>query len=170
MTKWKKIPGFDRYEVSEMGEVRTTRRSMTGGHEPQVLKPNISKKGYVKYNLCQNSKYKTLLGHRLVAEAFIPNPENKPCVDHINFDKSDNRAENLRWCTVTENNHATDRAGLRHAATNPNRAKKLTAEAVAEIRRLANEGVRTGLIAEEFDVAKSTIRLVVTGKSWGMPT
>lgn len=60
-------------------------------------------KGYLEYVLCCEGERKYILVHRLVAEAFIPNPDNKPCIDHINAIKTDNRVQNLRWVTHQEN-------------------------------------------------------------------
>ena len=90
---WKSIPGYEAYDVSDRGNVRRNGR---------VLKLGTDKDGYHRINLYNNNIKKTLKMHRLVAEAFIPNPENKPTVDHINHVRSDNRVENLRWATHSE--------------------------------------------------------------------
>lgn len=97
MQHWKPSPVFsDRYLVSDKGEVmnRQTRK---------LLKPTISWNGYYRYALYSGAEKHTLMAHKLVALAFIPNPGGKPCVDHINIIRTDNRAENLRWVTHREN-------------------------------------------------------------------
>ena len=97
------IKGFERYQITDDGRVWSTIRK-------RYLKNILNKKrGYYFVVLCSD-KYpmgKTLTIHRLVAEAFIPNPDNKPEVDHINTVKTDNRVENLRWATHSENMHNT---------------------------------------------------------------
>ena len=93
--EWKKIEDFENYSVSENGEIRNDK---TG----RVLKPRYYN-GYQLVSLSKNGKVKKFKVHRLVAEEFIPNPDNKPCVDHINTVRDDNRVENLRWCTCKEN-------------------------------------------------------------------
>ena len=70
------------------------------------IKPRKNKDGYMQVNLCKNGKQKTFSVHRLLALHFIPNPENKTEVDHINGIRHDNRLENLRWLTRKENSNA----------------------------------------------------------------
>ena len=101
---WKPIKDFEGYyEVSNMGRVRSLNYKRTG--KEKILKNIGDYKGYLEIVLTKNGKQKQFKVHRLVAEAFIPNPENKPCIDHINTVKSDNRVENLRWVTYKENSN-----------------------------------------------------------------
>ena len=103
---WKPIEGWEgRYEVSNMGKVRSLNYHMTG--KTKELSPITSGKGYLMIGLCRDCKMKWAKVHRLVASAFLPNPENKPQVNHKNGVKTDNRADNLEWVTDSEN--------LRHA-------------------------------------------------------
>lgn len=101
---WKPIKDFEGYyEVSNIGRVRSLNYKRTG--KGKILKNIEDYKGYLEVVLTKNGKRKQFKVHRLVAEAFIPNPENKPCIDHINTIKSDNRVENLRWVTYKENSN-----------------------------------------------------------------
>lgn len=95
MTQWKKIEGYENYSVSTNGKVRNDK---TG----RVLKIFSDKDEYSRVQLYESGEVKTYTIHRLVAEAFVPNPENKPTVDHINRVRTDNRVENLRWATYKE--------------------------------------------------------------------
>ena len=100
---WKPIKDYEGlYEVSNLGRVKSLNYRGTG--KERILK-NIECKGYLTVCLTKNGKQKVLKVHRLVAEVFIPNPEGKPCIDHINTIKTDNRVENLRWVTHKENNN-----------------------------------------------------------------
>ena len=95
---WKGIKGYeDAYEVSNLGNVRRT-------DTKQPIKPVVSgNERYPVVGLWRNNKHKVRRVHRIVAETFIPNPENKPCIDHIDTNPWNNCVSNLRWCTHKEN-------------------------------------------------------------------
>lgn len=108
---WKPVKGYEGcYEISNFGRVKSLYREI---HRRKMgikiiyehfLEPKKNPNGYYFVPLCkQGRRAKNMLLHRLIAEAFIPNPENKPFIDHINGDRGDYRIENLRWCTHKEN-------------------------------------------------------------------
>ena len=102
MEVWKDIQGYNgNYQVSDCGHVRSMSFHRTG--ETKVLKINKHRNGYFSVLLFDNGKRKRLYIHRLVAEAFIPNPFNFPQVNHKDEDKSNNHVDNLEWCTAMYN-------------------------------------------------------------------
>lgn len=111
---WKSVVGYEGlYECSNLGNVRSLNYRHT--NTIKTLSPSINKDGYIRVHLWKNCKGKVLAVHRLVAEAFLPNPDNKPEIDHINTIKTDNTVflnedgsinyekTNLRWVTKKEN-------------------------------------------------------------------
>ena len=108
--EWKPIAGFEnRYEVSNLGQVKSLNFHRSG--KPQILKQYSDRYGYMKVFLYRNGKPHYLTVHRLVAEAFILNPENKETVDHIDCNRKNNNVENLRWVTAKENNQHSHNLG-----------------------------------------------------------
>lgn len=112
---WKPVVGFEGfYEVSNKGRVRGVEHYVPTFNKGtlyqqivygKILKPSQKSDGYLAVDLHKNAVRKTITVHRLVATAFIPNPDNKPCVNHLDEVKTHNWVENLEWCTVYENLH-----------------------------------------------------------------
>lgn len=100
---WRAIPEYEGYyEASSLGRIRSVPRNGTRKNGT-ILTPNVKKSGYANVLLSKNDIRKTHRIHRLIAQAFIPNPEDKPQVNHKNGDKLDNRVDNLEWATSREN-------------------------------------------------------------------
>lgn len=110
MEIWRDIPGYEGlYQVSNLGRVRSLDRYVKQNHGSKQLKrgkiiqPIKDCKGYLRLKLCINNTSKRISIHRLVAQVFIPNLDNKPQVNHIDGDKTNNRVDNLEWVTNQEN-------------------------------------------------------------------
>ena len=96
----KRIKGFENYTINDSGDNEKMVYNTVRG---KYKKPQRFKNGYLFVSLYQEGKNKIFLLHRLVAEAFIPNPQNKPQVGHLDCDRTNNKIENLYWCTAQEN-------------------------------------------------------------------
>ena len=134
---WKYVKGFEGlYEVSNFGRVRriageTIYKDGRVAHFRQtILKPSIFKKGYLMVYLSKNSIKKTKQVHRIVADAFIPNPENKETVNHKDCNKLNNEVLNLEWLTNVEN--------IKHSVEN-GRYKYREQKRILEGRKVKNQ-------------------------------
>jgi len=114
--EWRDIKGYEGlYQVSNIGRVKSLERTVPRKNgrrqtiRERILKPSTDRDGYLRVVLCNsNGNRKTFKVHRLACEAFHENPEDKPCVNHIDEKKTNNTVSNLEWCTVKENiNHGT---------------------------------------------------------------
>jgi hypothetical protein len=110
MENWKPIKGYEGwYEVSDLGNVRSVDRKVDfvdgryATYKGQLMKQSKHYHGYWIVNLFKNKKQSTKFVHRLMAEAFIPNPNNKQVVNHKDGDKANNKLSNLEWVTQLEN-------------------------------------------------------------------
>ena len=109
---WKPIPNFEElYEISNLGNVKSLNYRRT--KKEHILKKSISLDGYYVVNLHKNKYIKNYKVHRLIAEAFIENPNNYPCINHIDGNKLNNSIDNLEWCTYGHNEKEAYRLGLR---------------------------------------------------------
>lgn len=104
---WKQIDGYENYYISDFGEVRN---AATGKIKSKTLN---KRNGYYYVDLYKGNKRQKFPIHRLVATAFVDNPENRPTVDHVDGNRQNNAVENLRWATFSEQNSRFETSGVR---------------------------------------------------------
>ena len=165
----------DFYEISNFLRVRRLPRLIRNKSALFVSKERIvvsyfSKSiKYMVISLTKNSKKSQMLMHRLMAIHFIPNPENKPDVNHKNGIKTDNRVENLEWCTKSENSQHASKSGLLkiHKGEDSVRSK-LNEEQVLKIRELFNQNpkINKSSLAREFKIGNTTLHHILKRNTW----
>ena len=113
MEEWKDIIGYEGiYQISNKGRVKSLNRIDSRGHKvnEKILRPG-KRNNYLHVRLCKDGKFKDYKIHRLVAQAFLPNPDNLPVVNHKDENKLNNNVENLEWCTQKYNVNYSGTAG-----------------------------------------------------------
>jgi hypothetical protein len=158
---WKPIKGFEEYYlVSDSGQVLSIRKN-------QVLKPKIDRYGYETVVLSRHgrSHYRTV--HRLVAQAFLPNPLGLPTVNHINEVKTDNRAVNLEWMSIADN----DNYGARNEKMADTKSKRPVEQITPDGMIIRHKGVKdawrkTGINRSSISLCCKNIRKTAGGYRW----
>lgn len=170
---WKSIKGFEgHYEVSNLGNVRSLDRIVKHGKGDSVrrLKGKLLNKslnvGYYAVGLRIDGNYKLVKVHRLVAGAFIDNPENKPCVNHKDRDRLNNKVDNLEWCTYKENSQHAFNLGVNSAKCEDHGLSLLTNKQVMEIRKKLSNGEKGVTLAREFGVSPTIISYIKNRKTY----
>lgn len=149
---WRWVVGYEcLYMVSNMGNIIAVPHGYKDG---LCLKPRKTSKGYLSVSLYKDGKYLNMLVHRAVAKAFIPNPDNKPQVNHINGIHDDNRVENLEWTTAQENiRHKYD--VLHYKQTyGPSKLRRFTDE---QIRSIRADKRKSSVICLDYGVTRQCI-------------
>ncbi len=170
---WKSIEGYNGlYEVSNFGRVKSYCLDAVGlmkkDYKPKMMKDSSNGLGYRYVVLSKNNNSKNLYIHRLVLKAFVPNPQNKPQVNHKNGIKDDNKLENLEWCTRSENAKHACKMGLwsDHKGENNNYSKLNNNQVVMIKKILKLKKYYQREIGKMFGVHQMTISRIQRGLIW----
>lgn len=179
--EWRDVVGAeDRYEVSNKGRVRSKSyvkhgRNVNGPFsfitKPKIMSIPVNQHGYPQVRLrLSDGTDRSVMVHRLVAEAFIPNPLNLPQVNHKDSARTNNNVGNLEWCTAQENVQHSYDYGLNSNAGEKHPRRVLTDEIVKHIRALKADGWRVVDIARRLGLKYHTVSKVVHGHNWSNVT
>lgn len=174
---WKDVVGYEGlYKVSSKGQVKSLDRTITRtvkgttsnySREGALMAQNKKGSEYMRVCLCKDSRAEKHYVHRLVAEAFIDNPNNLPCVNHLDANKMNNQKDNLKWCTYAENNQHAKDLGLHNVSGENCHLSKLTEEDVLGIcDKRDNQGVSYRQLADYYDITPENVSSIVRGKTW----
>ena len=175
MEIWKDIPGYEGlYQASTLGNIRSLDKIVPKWNKPykrkvkgKILKKNLINGGYLAISLHKNKEQKSYKISRLIAKTFIPNPNNKPEVNHINSIRTDDRVSNLEWCTRSENMLHSYKYGNNTQVGSNNASSKLTDEKVIKMRSMyKTKKYKQKELAKIFNVSKITAHNVLRHKTW----
>lgn len=154
------------YIVSTEGKIFSTKNIGRGKYHQEITQ-RLNQDGYYVVTVGVNGHRRVRSVHRIIAMAFVPNPNNLPEVDHIDNNRRNNKASNLQWLSGTDNKKKTpfEARSETHKGELNGRAK-LTAEDVKEIRRLYNNGYTQQEIAKKYNRGWSTIHNIIIGATW----
>ena len=162
---WKDVVGFDGlYLISNLGRIRTLSKYNKNGYDTIMIQK--CKCEYMYVNLYKNGKLHTSRVHRLVAQAFIENPLNKPQVNHINGIKTDNRVDNLEWATRSENMKHAFRTGLvKNNINSVNAMRKANIKPIYQIKNgtIINEFESVSKASKYLNINENLIYRVLSG-------
>lgn len=168
---FKEIKNYEKlYLVSDTGDIFSLSKIGSGGHTGKYLKLRIDKDGYLLVNLRKNKKSTTFKVHRLVAEHYLENLNNYPCVNHKDFNKQNNTVGNLEWCSVKQNNRHTWNSGKGknplhvRGADNPNAL--IDEQTAKEIIYLRNQKIKLKDLSAKFNLSISQICGICKGTTW----
>ena len=172
MEIWRPIKHYEGlYEVSNYGRVRSldtlsSVNGKTGKYSRKktgcILKPQNSSKGYKQITLCNTSGKHIVSVHRLVAEAFIDNPNSLQVVNHKDENKANNHVNNLEWCTTKYNNTYGNK--IKRGELHP--GSKLNSEQISSIREMRSSGVKINQIADYFGISRSHVSGITNNRYW----
>lgn len=161
---WVDVKGYEgSYVVNSEGEIKSLKRKVKhrdwGRTIPErVLKPNIDKNGYCIVRLYDEGQGRYLKAHRVVAQAFLLNNENKPCVNHKDGNKENNKVGNLEWCTIKENNaHALSTFEINRRKGNDHHLAKDSESKRKIMFTMLRMGVHYRLVAWALDIHPTTL-------------
>jgi len=163
--EWKPIKEADYYEVSTFGRLKRTRPLHYKKCKKEILTTPVGPAGYPR-KYFKDLKINLNI-HRLVAEAFIPNPTNLPCVNHKDSDRTKNHVDNLEWCTRQYNQqHAVNAGRFPSQKGEKHHSTKLTNIHVSIIKEAIKQNHRNCNIARYFKVHPSVIGQIKGGRQW----
>jgi hypothetical protein len=175
---WRDISGFeDYYQISNFGRIRGLNRTIIDKNglrknlKGKILKPPMASNGYLFFRPCKNGIITNFLLHRIVAQAFVPNLNNKPEINHKDFNKKNNIYTNLEWCTHSENhkhlfdNGIKNKYFINNTGSNNGRTKLVESE-VRQIKILLANGKKHKDIAKLFNTSTPIIDKISSGQNW----
>lgn len=186
---WKQVPKFESYyQVSNLGRVKSLYRFFIAAHgegypvREKIVKEELTKRGYLRVTLSVSTEKlkKRVLLHRLVAQVFIPNPDNKPVVNHKNLNKQDNSINNLEWATQQENiDHYWDSSEERKSRRRIAKVKKGPSKGedrwnaklkIKEVLCIYKSTKTQKWLSKKYGMSKGAIYGIKSGKTWNWLT